>query len=45
MAARLRLGMSAITSAPASGRKMIRLRIGKEEMSTIGPAYRAAMMR
>jgi len=34
IAPRLRRGIRATTTAPTSGRKMIRLRIGKEEMST-----------
>src|SRR5487761_2240503 len=40
IAARLRRGRNAITSAPARGRKMIRLRIGKVERSTAVPLPR-----
>jgi hypothetical protein len=36
--------MNATTTAPTSGRKMIRLRIGKEERSTAS-SYRAAITR
>ena len=44
IAPRLRRGMNATTTAPTRGRKMIRLRIGKEEMS-MASSYRAAITR